>query len=163
MKIKEEKKCTLCGEMKPLSEYYFIRKRNRYFSRCIECTRIESRLYQRRTYTKQAGVDRYAKRKARGKLHGFYLKMKSKHPLQFEARNIFHLAKLRGVLIKQPCEVCGNVKSDGHHDDYSKPLEVRWLCRVHHMELHRKTDNPVILEKLTHPHDVLKLLGKEEK
>jgi hypothetical protein len=42
-----------------------------------------------------------------------------------------------GKLVRQPCEVCGNPKSDGHHDDYSKPLEVRWLCRTHHMEHHR--------------------------
>jgi hypothetical protein len=44
-----------------------------------------------------------------------------------------------GVLSKQPCEVCGSTKSiHGHHDDYSKPLEVRWLCAVHHGSHHMK-------------------------
>lgn len=47
----------------------------------------------------------------------------------------------RGVLIKGPCEVCGITEADGalidgHHDDYSKPLDVRWLCRQHHIRLH---------------------------
>lgn len=37
-----------------------------------------------------------------------------------------------GVLLKQPCEVCGFIKAQAHHDDYSKPLEVRWLCTKHH-------------------------------
>ena len=42
-----------------------------------------------------------------------------------------------GFLIKQPCEVCGVNKVDAHHDDYTKPLDVRWLCRKHHNEHHR--------------------------
>ncbi|WP_217678409.1 hypothetical protein [Falsochrobactrum tianjinense] len=51
-----------------------------------------------------------------------------------------HLAVQRalssGELIKPPCEVCGDVQVDAHHDDYSKPLSVRWLCRQHHTRLH---------------------------
>ena len=41
-----------------------------------------------------------------------------------------------GVLISQPCRICGNVKSVAHHQDYSKPLDVLWYCRKHHMLLH---------------------------
>lgn len=42
-----------------------------------------------------------------------------------------------GQLIRMPCEVCGNEESHAHHDDYSRPLEVRWLCDDHHNEWHR--------------------------
>lgn len=42
----------------------------------------------------------------------------------------------RGILKKQPCEVCSNPKASAHHDDYAKPLDVRWLCRKHHFEWH---------------------------
>lgn len=45
-------------------------------------------------------------------------------------------AKLNRVLIPQPCEVCGSEIVDAHHDDYSKPLDVRWLCPLHHRRLH---------------------------
>lgn len=44
-----------------------------------------------------------------------------------------------GRLTQLPCEVagCGDPNSEAHHDDYSKPLEVTWLCFEHHKELHR--------------------------
>lgn len=40
------------------------------------------------------------------------------------------------VLRKRPCEVCGIAQVDAHHDDYSIPLKVRWLCRRHHRQHH---------------------------
>jgi len=43
-----------------------------------------------------------------------------------------------GKLVRLPCEVCGDINSQGHHTDYSKPLDVKWLCRTHHMMEHRK-------------------------
>jgi hypothetical protein len=52
-------------------------------------------------------------------------------------RLLIHLALKNGKLTRQPCEVCGDPKTDAHHDDYSQPLAVRWLCRSHHRKLHR--------------------------
>lgn len=43
-----------------------------------------------------------------------------------------------GRVTKYPCEVCGDEKSEGHHDDYGEPLSVRWLCRTHHSEHHNE-------------------------
>jgi len=43
-----------------------------------------------------------------------------------------------GKLVKKPCEVCGAInRIEAHHEDYSKPLEVRWLCMKHHKMEHR--------------------------
>ena len=51
--------------------------------------------------------------------------------------NIIRMAKKKGEIIKQSCEICGNKDGQAHHDDYNKPLELRWLCRSHHMIFHR--------------------------
>lgn len=48
-----------------------------------------------------------------------------------------------GRLVKEMCEVCGSGDSRAHHNDYSKPPEVRWLCPLHHKEVHLvKTRQP---------------------
>jgi hypothetical protein len=60
----------------------------------------------------------------------------NKNPEKYAAHVVFIEAKRTGKIISQPCEICGNPKSDGHHDDYSKPLQVRWLCRRHHIAHH---------------------------
>jgi DNA repair exonuclease SbcCD ATPase subunit len=42
----------------------------------------------------------------------------------------------QGAIKRRPCEVCGKKHSHAHHDDYSKPLDVIWLCPAHHSERH---------------------------
>jgi hypothetical protein len=52
------------------------------------------------------------------------------------AQKIAAKAIRKGTLIRQPCEVCGAAKTEAHHDDYSRPLDVRWLCKSHHRQHH---------------------------
>lgn len=61
------------------------------------------------------------------------------------AQNLCEVAVRKGALVPGPCETCGengrmkdgrrNVQA--HHDDYNKPLAVRWLCQPCHHEWHR--------------------------
>ena len=44
-----------------------------------------------------------------------------------------------GKLTPEPCERCGQaVGVQAHHEDYSKPLDVTWLCPPCHGQLHRE-------------------------
>ena len=36
-----------------------------------------------------------------------------------------------------PCVRCG-AKAHGHHENYDKPLEVVWLCPLHHKQRHKE-------------------------
>lgn len=53
------------------------------------------------------------------------------NPEKNRAHRVVFSAKRNGTLIQQPC-FCGNPKTEAHHKDYSKPLQVEWLCKIHH-------------------------------
>jgi hypothetical protein len=56
-------------------------------------------------------------------------------PEKYKARSIINNAIAAGKITRQPCEVCGDPNTEAHHDDYSKPFDVRHLCTRHHGEL----------------------------
>jgi len=53
------------------------------------------------------------------------------------ARSYAHAYLSRGWIKREPCVRCG-AEAQMHHEDYGKPLEVVWLCRDHHQDLHRE-------------------------
>lgn len=56
-----------------------------------------------------------------------------------KANHLTSYAIERGRLTPRVCEVCGTGRQiEAHHDDYSKPLDVRWLCKSHHKQHHLK-------------------------
>lgn len=61
--------------------------------------------------------------------------------LKANCRSYLNVYLRRGKITKKPCEVCGDLNVEAHHDDYNKPLEVKWLCRKHHMDLHITNNN----------------------
>lgn len=77
------------------------------------------------------------------KCHAAYMrKWRKTHPMNQEqrrkanARCYAGVYARRGLLERKPCEVCGTLENlERHHDDYSKPLQVRWHCRKHHLEI----------------------------
>lgn len=61
---------------------------------------------------------------------------KPEHSLQEKARLAVYVALRSGRLKRWPCVICNDPKTEGHHHDYAKPLDVWWLCRKHHVAVH---------------------------
>ena len=57
-------------------------------------------------------------------------------PLKRKARKYITNRLQRGKIQRQPCVLCGKAKSNAHHDDYSVPGHIAWLCTSHHADVH---------------------------
>lgn len=62
---------------------------------------------------------------------------RARHPERYRSRAKINNALRDGRLTRQPCEVCGK-RAQAHHEDYSRPLDVRWLCKKHHDAVHER-------------------------
>ncbi|KKL77017.1 hypothetical protein LCGC14_2039150, partial [marine sediment metagenome] len=107
---------------------------------CKECRQEYQRNYRQTKQGKEAN-QRYGKtNKGREALKRHEQKQHQPYPEKLKAHYILNNA-IRGGEIARPfiCESCFNERfTDGHHEDYSKPLDVEWLCKKCHTELHRK-------------------------
>jgi ribosomal protein S27AE len=70
------------------------------------------------------------------KRHRLAAEYRRKNPEKIKARSTLYSALRTGRIERQPCERCGAEKVQAHHDDYSRPLDVRWLCRDCHWDVH---------------------------
>jgi hypothetical protein len=77
-----------------------------------------------------------------------------------DAHGAVYAALKSGELVRGPCEQADygdcHGRIEGHHDDYSKPVDVRWLCSTHHRRLHAEKkrrgdgkENMVVRVRLT--------------
>ncbi len=118
------KNCKRCGELKELQEFYrHPQMPDGHLNFCKECKRVEARANRE----KKAEYYREYDRK-----RGF----RNYDPVKTKARQAVKVALGQGRLTKKPCH-CGSTAVEAHHPDYSKPLDVVWMCRPHHAEVHR--------------------------
>ena len=63
---------------------------------------------------------------------------RKKYPERARAHMLVMHAMRNGTLQNEDCALCREVKTEAHHEDYTKPIEAIWLCNPCHRELHRK-------------------------
>ena len=153
------KECFKCGATKPLTEFYKHKAMaDGHLNKCKECTKSDTkknrdenleyyREYdkvrhwenpERRAYNHAQSA---AWRKNNPERHAQLTKVwAEKNPEKRSAHIKVGNAIKSGNLIKGLCEICGSSNVHAHHDDYSKPLDVRWLCPEHHSLEHSKRE-----------------------
>lgn len=151
-----EKECRDCGRSLPLSEFYAHNQMaDGYLNKCKDCVRArvgrhrEENLLRIQAYDRKRGGLEHRKAKVREdskrtrilnpeKDRERIRAYRRKYPERDAARAAVNRAVRRGVLVRPThCEECGIGKPHAHHDDYGKPLDVRWLCVTCHGKHHR--------------------------
>jgi hypothetical protein len=136
-----KKTCFKCGKTKSLDDFYkHPRMADGHLGKCKECTRKDVAANYQAHRKQYAEYEQWRFKQTNRKLavKQYRQKRRQHHPEKCVANSAVSYAVHSGRLHRQPCEVCGNPKSQGHHDDYGKPLNVRWLCRKHHLQVHGK-------------------------
>ena len=129
------KLCFKCSKVKCLSEFYAHKQmKDGHVNKCKQCNKVDV------TKNRSSNIDHYReydRNRGNRQSSEYRADYKAKYPIKFKAHNIVNNSIRDGKLFKQPCEVClSDELVHAHHDDYSKPLNVRWLCPVHHSKWH---------------------------
>jgi len=146
------KTCRKCRQPKPLEAFYkHKRMADGHLNECIECSKAKMRetraknlaYYREYDRNRSDDPDRVARRRAyraSPEQRAAYIQRdKEKYPEKYKARFAASNAIHAGSLKPKPCERCGyGVGVNAHHEDYSKPLEVIWLCKRCHGQRHRE-------------------------
>jgi ribosomal protein S27AE len=106
----------------------------------MTCNTTEAARARKRRYYDRNKAEVKARAAAWNKVHPEVMrKVEANYRKRFPNKQVAHakvaVAIQTGRLTRKPCEVCGAKSVEAHHDDYSKPLNVRWLCKTHHMEV----------------------------
>lgn len=135
------KVCTGCGAEKPIEEYG---RRNRTAdgrkARCKDCEREAQRRWAAANPAKARARARRSYRNNADTIKARSAAYKRANREKARAHSAVEYAVNVGNLEKpDECEECGTAAEQlhGHHEDYSKPLAVRWLCPRCHKEAHR--------------------------
>lgn len=134
------KTCKSCGVRKPAAEYYkHPSNRDGLFHKCKTCVKALSLKYyevnREKVRTSQRRYEALPETRRRRVIQ--VTRWASRNAEKRAAHVAVRLAKRRGDLTPLPCEVCADPEVHAHHDDYNKPLAVRWLCAAHHAAHHK--------------------------
>jgi len=135
------KECFKCKTNKPLEDFYkHPMMADGHVNKCKECNKNDATNNRNKNLEKYRAYDR-----ARSKLPERIkasVEINRAWRAEDSRRQVAHSAVARairsGLLVRMPCIRCGKEKSEAHHEDYDKPLEVMWLCTPCHKQRHKE-------------------------
>jgi hypothetical protein len=149
------KVCFKCGEQKDLSAFYrHPEMADGHLNKCKECNKADVRNNRSKNIEYYKEYDRNrANLDNRVLARNEYAKTKNgvlatrrarngwgqRNPIKKYAHALVRSMVVNGLINKPTCCcACGNIANlHGHHDDYAKPLDVRWLCPKCHRDWHK--------------------------
>ena len=133
----QAKTCFKCGAEKPLEEFYkHPMMSDGRLNKCRQCSKVEVTANRLKNIEYYRAYDR---NRGNRQSKEYRIDWRLKYPKKYQAITAANNAIRDKKLVKKPCEVCkSEISVHGHHDDYLKPLDVRWLCAVHHSQWHKK-------------------------
>jgi hypothetical protein len=129
-----KKECRGCGNLLP-HDYFYRTSRGGIAGKCKECTARAVRENRKKKIGYYRAYDRARGNRQDREDTRRYRQLNAQ---KYKATNAVNNAIRDGKLTKpSTCSECGSTgRIHGHHDDYAKPLEVRWLCPVCHKAWH---------------------------
>lgn len=129
------KTCIRCNEVKPMDGFYKHKAmKDGHLNKCKECSKscVRSNRAEKAEHYRE-----YDRKRGNRQSREYLSCYRKKYPRKYRAHNMVNNAIRDGKLFAEPCEVCKSGSgTHAHHDDYAKPLNVRWLCAVHHKQWH---------------------------
>jgi len=134
-----EKTCTTCGTVKPAGDFYPTGTRpGATEARCKACA-CAYQTQRRRTNPAVRAYDR-ARAKTpdrRARARAITIRFRAEKPDAYRAQTAVGNALRDGRIAREPCAQCGTTENiHAHHHDYSRPLDVIWLCATCHHRGH---------------------------
>lgn len=142
------RKCSRCMEILPLEKFSILKKYGHHCS-CKSCNsksakesykRNKAEIIHKKRIDRKLNPQKYATQYAANPecYKNTAKRQRIKYPEKNRARKLVTNAIAKGLLIKQPCKYCNSIhKVEAHHLDYTKPLDVEWICKPHHLAWHR--------------------------
>lgn len=123
--------CFKCKLEKPISDFYkHPQMANGHLGKCKDCTKKDSRKNSRTEKTRDRERVRNSTEKRRNHIFKTSQNWRKNNPEKYFAHNKLNNAVRDGKIEKpKKCEECESESNiHAHHNDYSKPLDVVWLC-----------------------------------
>lgn len=142
-----DKSCTRCGSVKPLSEFQVRRaSADGLTASCKECLRAyDAARYERDWAKVRERQARYrateeARVRHRELQKAYWARYPEKRAARLRVGNALRNKRLERPEACEACQMPGRLHA--HHDDYARPLEVRWLCVPCHEAVHHAMRAP---------------------